>query len=178
MLQALYASPDLFLSTIAPTTSPQQLLDNITSQLFPAPPARAVLRAHAAFLAGPFIKTYPDVTSAVQQTALFPFLLASKAKFRTARSIWGAIKEGGNFQTGWLRGCVAVWDRASLLSKEVSEAVKDDNDGDSEKVCEANLGVAEKIAGEWFSAQAVREHLKCGVRFREHSHRTQQHPRH
>lgn len=155
VLQALYASPDLFLSTIAPTTSPQQLLDIVTSQLFPTPPARAVLRAHAAFLAGPFIKAHPDATSAVQQTALFPFLLASKAKFRTARSAWEAIKEGGGFQTGWLRGCVDVWDQVSLLGREVLEADKDDSDGGSEKICEANLGVADKIAGEWFSAQAL-----------------------
>ena len=63
---------------IAPTMSPQQLLDIIASQLFPTPPARAVLRAHVVFPVGPFIKTRPDIASAVQQNALFPFLLASK----------------------------------------------------------------------------------------------------
>ncbi|KAG8215319.1 hypothetical protein J3R82DRAFT_8910 [Butyriboletus roseoflavus] len=146
VLQALYTSPGLFLSTVVPTTSPQQLLDVITSQLFPTPPHRVVLRAHAAFLAGPFTKAHPDFASAVQQTALFPFLLASKAKFKTTRSVWDAIKEGGGFQTGWLRGCVAVWDQASLLGKEVLGADKDDTNGGSEKVCEANLGVADKIA--------------------------------
>lgn len=163
VLQALYASPDLFLSTVVPATSPQQLLDIITSQLLPTPPARAVLRAHAAFLAGPFIKAHPDVTSAVQQTSLFPFLLVSKSKFRTTRSVWEAIKEGSGFQTGWLRGCVTVWGRASLLGKEVLEIDKDDSDEGSEKLCEVNLGVADKIAGEWFSAYAMRRHLKCGV---------------
>ncbi|KAF8125619.1 hypothetical protein EV363DRAFT_1225659 [Boletus edulis] len=143
VLQALYASPDLFLSTIASTTSPQQLLDMITSQLSPTPPARAVLCVHAAFLSGPLIKTHPDLTSAVQQTALFPFLFASKTKFRTARSLWTAIKGSGNFQMGWLRGCGDVWEQMSLLGEEVD---KDGNDGDSDKVCEANLGVADKIA--------------------------------
>ncbi|KAF8551554.1 hypothetical protein OG21DRAFT_260576 [Imleria badia] len=93
VLQALYASPDSLLSTIASTTSPQQLLDVITSQLFPAAPARAVLRAHAAFLAGPLFKMHPDITSTVQQIALFPCLLASKTKFRTTRSVSEAIKE-------------------------------------------------------------------------------------
>lgn len=149
MLQALYASPDSFLSAIGPTTSPQQLLDIITSQLFPTPPARAVLRVHAAFLTGPFIKTHPEITSAVQQTTLFPFLLASKAKFRTARGVWEAIKEGGGFQTGWLRGCVDIWDQALLLGKEVLEADKDDSDEGSDKVRDVNLGVADKIAGEY-----------------------------
>ena len=71
VLEALYASPDLFLLMIAPTTSPQQLLDIIASQLFPTPPARAVLRAHVAFPVGPFIKPRPDTASAVQQNALF-----------------------------------------------------------------------------------------------------------
>lgn len=155
VLQALYGSPDLFLSMTAPTTSPHQLLDVITSQLFPTPPARAVLRAHAAFLAGPLIKTHADVSTAVQQTALFPFLLASKAKFKTARSIWEAIKEGGGFQTGWLRDCVDVWDQASLLGKEVADVDKDDSDACSEKISEANLGVADKIAGEWFLIHAT-----------------------
>ncbi|KAF8440039.1 hypothetical protein L210DRAFT_3760928 [Boletus edulis BED1] len=145
VLQALYASPDLFLSTITSTTSPQQLLDMITSQLSPTPPARAVLCVHAAFLSGPLIKTHPDLTSAVQQTALFPFLFASKTKFRTARSLWTAIKGSGNFQMGWLRGCGDVWEQMTLLGEE---ADKDGNDGDNDKVCEANLGVADKIAGE------------------------------
>lgn len=48
-----------------------------------------------------------------------------------------------------------VWDQVSLLGREVLEADKDDSDGGSEKICEANLGVADKIAGEWFSAQAL-----------------------
>ncbi|KAG6369730.1 hypothetical protein JVT61DRAFT_13599 [Boletus reticuloceps] len=143
VLQALYASPDLFLSTIASTSSPQQLLDMITFQLSPTPPARAVLCVHAAFISGPLIKTHPDLTSAVQQTALFPFLFASKTKFRTARSVWTAIKGSGDFQMGWLRGCGDVWEQMSLLGEE---ADKDGNDGDSDKVCEANLGVADKIA--------------------------------
>lgn len=91
---------------------------------------------------------HPDFTSAVQQTALFPFLLASKAKFRTTRGVWEAIKEGGGFQTGWLRGCVDIWDQASLLGKEALEADKDEGDEGSEKLCEANLGVVDKIAGE------------------------------
>ncbi|KAF9238673.1 hypothetical protein BU15DRAFT_88298 [Melanogaster broomeanus] len=144
VLQALYASPDLFLSTVAPAASPQKLLDILTSQLQPTPPARAVLRAHAAFLAGPFIKAHSNCTAAVQQTALFPFLLASKAKFKTARGVWEAIKETGGFHTGWLRGCVDVWNGASLLGKDET----DDSDGSVERICEVNLDVANKIAGD------------------------------
>ncbi|KAF9221723.1 hypothetical protein BS17DRAFT_710411 [Gyrodon lividus] len=146
VLHALYASPDVFLSTIAPAMSPQKLLDIITSQLQPTPPARAVLHAHAAFLAGPFIKAHPDCTAAVQQIALFPFLLGSKAKFKTTRGVWEAIKKSGGFQTGWLRGCVDMWDRASLLSKECSDNEKENSDESVERTCEANLGVADKIA--------------------------------
>ncbi|KAF8124438.1 hypothetical protein EV363DRAFT_1540606 [Boletus edulis] len=132
-LQSLYASPDLFLPTIGSTTSPQQLLDMITSQLSPTPPPRAVLCIHAAFLAGPLIKTHPDLTSAVQQTALFPFLFASKKKFRMVRSVWTAIKDSGDFQMGWLRGCVDVWEQMSSFGEEISEADKDGNDGGGDK---------------------------------------------
>ncbi|KIJ18295.1 hypothetical protein PAXINDRAFT_97715, partial [Paxillus involutus ATCC 200175] len=146
VLQALYASPDVFLSTVSQDTSPQKLLDIITSQLQPTPPARTVLYAHAAFLAGPFIKAHPDCSAAIQQTALFPFLLASKPKFKTTRGVWEAIKEGGGFQTGWLRGCVDIWDRASLLSKRHSDNEKEESDESVERICEVNLGVADKIA--------------------------------
>ncbi|KAG9310969.1 hypothetical protein JVU11DRAFT_8847 [Chiua virens] len=147
VLQALYDSPDLFLSTIVPTTSPQQLLDIVSSQLLPTPPARAVLLTHVGFLAGPFVKAYLNLTSAIQHTVLFPFLLASKTKFRTTRGVWEAIKESGGFQTGWLRGCVDIWDKASYLGeKEAPENDKDGNDGGDEKICGVNLDVAAKIA--------------------------------
>ena len=74
------------------------------------------------------------------------------------RSVWAAIKENGGFQTGWLRGCVEVWDQASLLDQAVLEADKDDNDGSSERICDVNLGVADKIAGKWFLADIVPGH--------------------
>ena len=177
MLQVLYGSPDLFLSAIVPSTLPQKLLDAITLQLFPTSPARAVLHAHVAFLAGPFVNSYPDLTSAVQQTALFPFLLASKTKLKTTRGVWGAIKEGGGFQAGWLRGCVDIWDHASLLEKEVLDDDKDEGGAGSEKLCEANLSVADKIAGEWCGAGRARI-LKCRMFPREYSRREQLHARH
>lgn len=53
---------------------------------------------------------------------------------------------------GWLRGCVDVWDQASLFGSEVLEVNKDESDDGSEKLCEANLGVADKIAGELICA--------------------------
>ncbi|KIJ60905.1 hypothetical protein HYDPIDRAFT_42974 [Hydnomerulius pinastri MD-312] len=146
VLQALYSSPDLFLSTVIPTTSPQKLLDIITSQLQSTPPARAVLHAHVGFLAGSFIESHPECSATVQQVSLFPFLLASKAKLKTARGVWEAIKEHGGFQTGWLRGCVDVWDRASLLECDRSGNAGDDGEESIDKICEANLGVAGKIA--------------------------------
>ncbi|KAI6037989.1 hypothetical protein EDC04DRAFT_2699173 [Pisolithus marmoratus] len=143
VLQALYASSDLFLSTVIPFTTPKKLLDAIVSQLLPTPPARSVLSAHAEFLAGPFIKAYPELLDAVQQDAFFPFLLASKAKFRTSCGVWGAVNKSGGFQTGWLRGCVEVWNRVSLL-EEGGE--KEDTAEYFEKICEANIGVVGMIA--------------------------------
>ena len=92
---------------------------------------------------------YPGIASAVQQTALFPFLLASKTKFKMTRGVWEAIKEGDGFQTGWLRGCVATWERASLFGDDVDPNKNDDDDDEGgEKLCDANLDVADRIAGE------------------------------
>lgn len=142
VLQALYASADLFLSTVTLSTTPQKLLDAIVSQLL-LTPARSVLHAHTEFLAGPFTKAYPEVLDSVQQDALFPFLLASKAKFKTSSGVWGAISKSGGFQTGWLKGCVDVWNRLSLLDEGCE---KEDTDEFSEKICEVNVGVVGIIA--------------------------------
>ncbi|KAI6117492.1 hypothetical protein EV401DRAFT_2197674 [Pisolithus croceorrhizus] len=143
VLQALYASPDLFLSTVTLSTTPKKLLDAIVSQLLPAPPARSILHAHAEFLADPFVKAYPELLDTVQQDALFPFLLASKAKFRTSYGVWDAINKSGGFQTGWLKGCVEVWNRVSLLEEGCE---KEDTEDFLEKICEANVGVVGTIA--------------------------------
>ncbi|KAG6334786.1 hypothetical protein ID866_4304 [Astraeus odoratus] len=142
VLQALYASPDLFLSTTMPITSPQKLLDSIISQLQPTAPTRAVLKAHIAFLAGPFSKAYPELGDVVQRDVLFPFLLASKAKFKTARSVWEAIEKSA-FQSGWLGGCLEAWSRTSLLDGDNG---REDTEEDIEKICEVNMGVVDMIA--------------------------------
>jgi len=107
-----------------------------------------LLSAHVTFLVGTFCRAHPELRDAVQQHALFPFLLASKAKFRSARSVWEAIKESGGFLNGWLKDCVEVWDKASLLRKGESDKEKADVEENVEKICEANLGVASMIAGE------------------------------
>ncbi|KIO05768.1 hypothetical protein M404DRAFT_103232, partial [Pisolithus tinctorius Marx 270] len=145
VLQALYASADLFLSTVTLSTTPKKLLDVIVSQLL-LTPARSVLHAHTEFLAGPFTKAYPEVLDSVQQDALFPFLLASKAKFKTSSGVWGAINKSGGFQTGWLKGCIDVWNRLSLLDEGCE---KEDTDEFSEKICEVNVGVVGIIAGKF-----------------------------
>jgi U3 small nucleolar RNA-associated protein 10 len=42
---------------------------------------------------------------------------------------------------------VDIWDRASLLSKRHSDNEKEESDESVERICEVNLGVADKIAG-------------------------------
>ncbi|KAG2757731.1 hypothetical protein P692DRAFT_20824545 [Suillus brevipes Sb2] len=145
VLHTLYSSPEIFLSTVTSSITPQKLLDTIVSQIAPDPPARAVLIAHVAFLAGHFSKTYPELSQAVQERVLFPYLLASKSKFRTARGVWKALKEDGGTTTGWLRGCVDIWEGADLLLGKKDEE-NEEADVDVEKICQANLDVAAKIA--------------------------------
>ncbi|KAG1720632.1 hypothetical protein EDB19DRAFT_1775930 [Suillus lakei] len=145
VLHVLYSSPELFLSTVTSSTTPQKLLDTIVSQVVPDPPARAVLLAHIAFLVGHFSKTHPELSQAVQERVLFPYLLASKPKFRTARGVWKALKEVGGYTTGWLKGCVDIWEKGDLLRGKKDEE-NDEADVDMEKICQANLDVAAKIA--------------------------------
>ncbi|KAG2363636.1 hypothetical protein BDR07DRAFT_1471237 [Suillus spraguei] len=144
VLHALYSSPQVFLSRVTTSITPQKLLDTIVSQIVPDPPARAVLIAHVAFLAGHFSKTHPELSQAVQERVLFPYLLASKPKFRTARGVWKALEETGGTAT-WLRGCVDIWEKADLLRDKKDEE-NDEVDVDIEKIYQVNLDVAAKIA--------------------------------
>ncbi|OJA15136.1 hypothetical protein AZE42_07566 [Rhizopogon vesiculosus] len=148
VLNVLYSSPELFLSTVASSTTPQKLLDTIVSQVAPDPPSRVVLQAHVTFLVGHFSKTYPELSPAIHERVLFPYVLASKSKFRTARSVWEALREVGDTANGWLQGCVDIWQKAGLLrSKKVAKDDEDEDvDVDMEKICQANLDVATKIA--------------------------------
>ncbi|KAG0706218.1 hypothetical protein DFH29DRAFT_902720 [Suillus ampliporus] len=146
VLHVLYSSPELFLSTVASSITPQKLLDTIVSQVVPDPPARAVLYAHVTFLVGHFSKTHPELSQATQERVLFPYVLASKPKFKTARGVWEALKEVGGTAMGWLRGCVDIWEKADLLRGKRGEE-NEDVDVDMEKICQVNLDVAAKIAG-------------------------------
>jgi U3 small nucleolar RNA-associated protein 10 len=144
------------LSTVASSTTPQKLLDTIILQVAPNPPARAVLQAHVAFLVGHFSKTYPELSPAVQERMLFPYVLASKSKFRTARGVWEALREVGDTANGWLKGCVDIWENTGLLrgKKVAKDDENEDVDADVEKICQVNLDVAAKIAGEYSFASA------------------------
>ncbi|OAX34660.1 hypothetical protein K503DRAFT_428951 [Rhizopogon vinicolor AM-OR11-026] len=148
VLEVLYSSPELFLSTVAPSTTPQKLLDTVVSQVAPDPPSRAVLQAHVTFLVGRFSKTHPELSPTVHERVLFPYVLASKSKFKTARSVWEALREVGDTANGWLQDCVDIWQKTGLLrSKKVAkDDENEDADVDMEKICQANLDVAAKIA--------------------------------
>jgi len=145
----LYSSPHLFLSTVTSSVTPEKLLDTVASQVAPDPPSRAVLQAHVAFLVGHFTKTYPEFSPAIQERVLFPYLLASKAKFKTARGVWEAMKDAGGAPGGWLRDCADIWEQTGLLrGKRVAKDDEiEDVDADMEKICQVNLDVAAKIAG-------------------------------
>ncbi|KAJ8583913.1 hypothetical protein M405DRAFT_936925 [Rhizopogon salebrosus TDB-379] len=148
VLHTLYSSPELFLSTITSSMTPQKLLDTIISQVAPDPPSRAILEAHVTFLVGHFTKTYPKLSPAIHERVLFPYVLASRAKFKTARGVWEALSEVGDSPSGWLRGCVDIWEKAGLLrgKKVAKDDGNEDVDAGMEKICQTNHDVAAKIA--------------------------------
>ncbi|EGO02920.1 hypothetical protein SERLA73DRAFT_102973 [Serpula lacrymans var. lacrymans S7.3] len=151
VLQALYASPARFLSILSapssdpesdsPLRNPKALLTTVIDQITRTSPGRAVLHEHLAFLGGPFVAAYPTFAKEIQEKAFFPYLLASKAKFRTALSVWEALKDCDTEtrDEGWLRGCMDIWQ-----DKQQKAQGKDEED--AEKLCTANLRVAAKIA--------------------------------
>jgi U3 small nucleolar RNA-associated protein 10 len=129
--------------------TPQKLLDTIISQVAPDPPSRAILEAHVTFLVGHFTKTYPELSPAIHERVLFPYVLASRAKFKTARGVWEALSEVEDSPSGWLRGCVDIWEKAGLLrgKKVAKDDGNEDVDAGMEKICQTNHDVAAKIAG-------------------------------
>jgi U3 small nucleolar RNA-associated protein 10 len=161
VLKALYSEPSALLPVLLSDTPAfvKAVSEAVTSK--PSQTSRSILRAHISFLALHFLPLVSqDVVEDAFSQAIFPFLLFSKPKFRTAQAIWEIVEaaqknapESGLARCESLDGCVEIireeerrfLDGAKARkNKSVSSAFEN-----ADVMRRINLAVATRMAGEF-----------------------------
>ncbi|KAH9989552.1 hypothetical protein BJV77DRAFT_1069406 [Russula vinacea] len=116
VLKALYSEPSVLLPVLLSDTAAfiQAVSEAVTAK--PSQTSRAILRVHISFLALHFLPAVSqDVVEDAFSRAIFPFLLFSKPKFRTAQAVWEIVDaaqksapESGLARCESLEGCVEI----------------------------------------------------------------------
>jgi U3 small nucleolar RNA-associated protein 10 len=159
VLKALYSEPSALLPVLLSDTAAfiQAISEALISK--PSQASRAILRAHISFLALHFLPVVSqDVVENAFSRAIFPFLLYSKPKFRTAQSVWEIVEaaqkaapESGLARCEILEGCVEI---VRDEEKQFLEAkIRKDKSVPSafenvDVMRRINLAVASRMAGE------------------------------
>lgn len=171
VLQALYAtSPEAVVRVFLSSSDPSAYLDALQQTLHSksAKPSRDAVRTHLNFLLTHFLpaanaapstegEDEPEEESEenrermrrITMDILFPFLLYSKPRMKTAQAVWeilgmdGAQSEGVTFEL--LGGCVDAvkWEQAKNKGNDADKEV--------ELLTKVNIAVAAKIAGAWWT---------------------------
>lgn len=148
VLSALYEDENA--STIAPlfAQSSETYVSALSSTLasLAVKPKRPILKAHLTYLikyVWPLLEL--DAMDVTFHQALFPFLLFSKGRQKTADCVWEVIQQNvqesgaGSKRCEWLSGCAAIWKASAVQEKE---------DGDGlERMGTLNQLMSDKIAG-------------------------------
>ena len=160
VLNALYSDPSVLLPVLLSDTDAfiQAVSESVTAKL--SQTSRAILRVHISFLALHFLPAVSqDVVEDAFSRAIFPFLLFSKPKFRTAQAIWEIIDaaqksapESGLARCESLEGCVEiVRDEERQFQKAKTRKDKSATSAfeNADVMRRINLAVASRMAGEY-----------------------------
>jgi U3 small nucleolar RNA-associated protein 10 len=161
VLNALYSKPSVLLPVLLPDPSTfiRAITEAVTAK--PAQGSRAILRAHLSFLALHLLPAVSqDVVEDAFSRAIFPFLLFSKPKFRTAQAVWEIVEaaQNGTPEAGLARcesieGCVEILKEEERQFLEKAKARKDKSSlsafENMEVIRRVNLAVASRMAGEY-----------------------------
>lgn len=159
VLKALYSDPAALLPVLLsdPTAFVKAVSEAVTSK--PAQDSRAILRMHISFLALHLIPAVSqDVVEEAFSHAIFPFLLFTKPKFRTAQAVWEIVEaaqksapEAGLARCESIQGCVEILKEEERQFLEHAQIRKDkstpsafENTNVMRKI---NLAVASRMAG-------------------------------
>jgi U3 small nucleolar RNA-associated protein 10 len=161
VLNALYSKPSVLLPILLPDSS--TFIKAVTEAIIakPAQSSRAILRTHLSFLVEHLLSAASqDVVEDAFFNAIFPFLLFSKPKFRTAQAVWEIVEaaqettpEAGFARCSSIEGCIDILKEEERQFLEKAKARKDKSlpsaFEDTEVMRRVNLAVASRMAGEY-----------------------------
>ena len=159
VLEALYAKPAQLVSVLLADVN--TYVDTVAQVLHapgPTPLGRAAVKAHLSFIIG---HMYPSLTQAnepehaaqILDRVLFPYLLFSKPRQKTAALVWELVEAGEQTQgsvgrSALLAGCVDAVRWEERKSSEGGKTADEDSYRNTEIMATINLALAAKIAGE------------------------------
>jgi U3 small nucleolar RNA-associated protein 10 len=161
VLNALYSEPSALLPVLLSDTPEfiKAVSGAVTAK--PSQTSRAILRAHISFLALHFLPVVSqDFVEDAFSRAIFPFLLFSKPKFRTAQAIWEIVEaaqknapESGLARCESLAGCVEIIREEERRFLSEAKARKDKSVPSAfenvDVMRRINLAVASRMGGEF-----------------------------
>ncbi|KAI9454082.1 hypothetical protein F5148DRAFT_1378333 [Russula earlei] len=155
VLKALYSDPSALLPVLLSDTSAFVMAVSDAVRSKSSQVSRAILRTHLSFLAFHILpETSHDIVEDAFSRAIFPFLLFSKPKFRTAQAVWEIVEAARKRapETG-LAQCESLVDCVELVKgeeRQFSENVTDKSVistlSDPNVMCRVNLAVASRMA--------------------------------
>ncbi|PPQ90282.1 hypothetical protein CVT25_013107 [Psilocybe cyanescens] len=163
VLEALYANPPAVTPIFA--SDPKSFLSSLSLAMdSDSKPKRNIFRLHLSYLASSFWKAVdPAIQTEIFHLILFPFLLFSKPRQKTAELVWDVIKEHfpETISLEWLNGCAQVVKSENTEGAEVVDFMND-----------INFNVAEQMAGNIMKSVHFSEHFEAllGKLKDSHSH--------
>ena len=159
VLEALYSDPVVLLPLLLsdPSTFVKTVSEAVASK--PVQASRAILRMHLSFLAFHLLPAVSeDVVEEAFSHAIFPFLLFSKPKFRTAQAVWEIVEvaqknapDAGLARCESIQGCSEILKEEERRFLELSQTRKDKSDPSAfeniEVMRKINMAVASRMAG-------------------------------
>ena len=163
VLDALYSEPSVLLPVLV--SDPAAYITAVSEAVLAksSQASRALLRAHLSFLALHFLPEFSqDIVEDAFSHAIFPFLLFSKPKFRTAQAVWEIVEaaqkrvpNSGLAKCESLEGCVEIVKEEERVYSEKATTRKDKSVpsafSNPEVMRRVNLAVASRMAGEYGS---------------------------
>ncbi|KAF8259327.1 armadillo-type protein [Lactarius quietus] len=158
VLKALYSDPAVLLPLLLfdPSTFVKAVSEAVASK--PVQASRAILRMHLSFLILHLLPAVSqDVVEEAFSHAIFPFLLFSKPKFRTAQAVWEIVEtsqknapEAGLARCESIQGCSEILKEEERRFLEHAQKRKDKSDPsafeNTDVMRKINLAVASRMA--------------------------------
>ncbi|KAH9033947.1 hypothetical protein EDB84DRAFT_1578278 [Lactarius hengduanensis] len=158
VLKALYSDPAVLLPVLLSDPSPfvKAVSEAVTSK--PVQASRVILRMHLSFLASHLLPAVSqDVVEEAFSHAIFPFLLFSKPKFRTAQAVWEVVDaaqkcapEAGLACCESVQGCAEILKEEERHFLEHAQTRKDKSNPsafeNTDVMRKVNLAVASRMA--------------------------------